>query len=146
MFLSCHVRVWGWIHTQYLPEWKGTPCSKLTQNLKLNSPQLNSSPQSHNWYRNTQNFSQTSQMIELFCKYLYALCIWVYVPVICRRHFRVNSSSILSWMLPEYQGTHCWKQAPNLKFQWLQLSQNAQPLSSKTNTQPFSQTGQIIEL
>ena len=28
MFLSCHVRVWEWIHTLQLPECQGTPCSK----------------------------------------------------------------------------------------------------------------------
>ena len=32
------------------------------------------------------------------------------------------------------------------KLQWLQLDSNPQPLSSKTNTQPFSQTDQMIEL
>ena len=30
--------------------------------------------------------------------------------------------------------------------EWLQLDSNPQPLSLKTNTQPFSQAGQIIEL
>ena len=28
MFLSCHVRVWEWMHTLQLPECQGTPCSK----------------------------------------------------------------------------------------------------------------------
>ena len=31
-------------------------------------------------------------------------------------------------------------------FKWLQLDSNPQPLSSETNTQPFSHTGQMIEL
>ena len=31
MFLSCHIRVSEWIHTLYLPECQGTPCSKQTQ-------------------------------------------------------------------------------------------------------------------
>ena len=33
-----------------------------------------------------------------------------------------------------------------LKFERQQRDKNPQPLSSQTNTQPFSQTGQIIEL
>ena len=35
MFLSCHVRVSEWIHTLYLPECQGTPCSKQAWNLKF---------------------------------------------------------------------------------------------------------------
>ena len=31
-------------------------------------------------------------------------------------------------------------------FKWLQQDSNPQPLSSEMNTQPFSQTGQMIEL
>ena len=48
--------------------------------------------------------------------------------------------------LPECQGTPCSKQVPYLKIKWLQRDSNPQPLSSLTNTQPFGQTGQIIEL
>ena len=47
---------------------------------------------------------------------------------------------------PEYQGTPSSKQARNLQFRWLQLNSKQQPLSSSTNTQPFSETGQMIEL
>ena len=35
MFLSCHVRVSEWIHTLYLPECQGTPCSKQARKLKF---------------------------------------------------------------------------------------------------------------
>ena len=35
MLLSCHVRISKWIHTLYLPEFQGTPCSKLAQYLKF---------------------------------------------------------------------------------------------------------------
>ena len=35
MSLSCHVRVWEWIHTLQLPECQGTPCSKQARNLKV---------------------------------------------------------------------------------------------------------------
>ena len=68
---------------------------------------------------------------------------WLYVLIRSRTRFRVNPHSIV---FPECQGTPCSKQARNLKFKWLQLDSNPQPLSSSTNTQPFSQTGQMIEL
>ena len=55
-----------------------------------------------------------------------------------------SESTICS--LHECQGTPCSKQAPYLKFKWQQRDSNSQPLSSQTNTQPFSQTGQMIEL
>ena len=42
MFLSCHVPVSEWIHTLYLPECQGTPCSKQARNLELMWLQLNS--------------------------------------------------------------------------------------------------------
>ena len=35
MLLSCHVRLSEWIHTLYLPECQGTPCSKQAQYLKF---------------------------------------------------------------------------------------------------------------
>ena len=35
MFLSYHVRVSDWIHTLYLPECQGTPCSKQAWNLQF---------------------------------------------------------------------------------------------------------------
>ena len=56
MFLSCHVRVWEWIHTLQLPECQGTPCSKQARNLKVKWLSLDSNPEffehSHsNWPR-----------------------------------------------------------------------------------------------
>ena len=48
--------------------------------------------------------------------------------------------------LPECQETPSLKQEPNLKFKWQQRDSKPQPLSSKTNTQPFSETGQMIKL
>ena len=35
MLLSCHVRVWEWIYTLYLPECQGTPSSKQARYLKF---------------------------------------------------------------------------------------------------------------
>ena len=50
------------------------------------------------------------------------------------------------YSVSEFQGTPWSKQAPYLTFKWQQRDWNPQPLSSETNTQPFSQTGQMIEL
>ena len=56
--------------------------------------------------------------------------------ITCRFH---SESALCS--LPECQETPCSKQALYLKFRWRQQNSNLQPLSSQTNTQPFSQTG-----
>ena len=57
---------------------------------------------------------------------------------------------ILEWIhtlyFSECQGFSCSKQARYIKFKWLQWDSNPQTLSSQINTQPFGQTGQIIEL
>ena len=45
IFLSCHVRVWQWIHTLQLPEYQGTPCSKQPPYLKNEWLQRDSNPQ-----------------------------------------------------------------------------------------------------
>ena len=45
MFLSCHVRISEWIHTLYLPECQGTPCSNQARNLKFKWLQLDSNPE-----------------------------------------------------------------------------------------------------
>ena len=50
------------------------------------------------------------------------------------------------YSLPECQGTPCLKQAPYLRFKWLQNGSNPEPPSSSTNTQTFSQPAQMIEL
>ena len=52
---------------------------------------------------------------------------------------------IRTLQMPECQETPCSKKASYLKIKWLQRDSNPQPLSSSTNTQPFSQTGQMIE-
>ena len=45
MLLSCHVRISEWTHTLYLPECKGTLCSKQTRYLKFKWLQRDSNPQ-----------------------------------------------------------------------------------------------------
>ena len=46
MLLSCHVRVWEWIHTLQLPECQGTNFSKQAPFLKIKWLQQDSKPQS----------------------------------------------------------------------------------------------------
>ena len=98
MFLSCHVRVWEWIHTLQLPECKGTPCSKQAPYLQIKWLQRDSNPQSLSVETNTQPFSQTGQMIELSCEYLSVRCIWSYVFIMSRSSFRVNPHSTVGWI------------------------------------------------
>ena len=45
MLLSCHVRVWEWIHTLQLRECQGTPCSNEAPYLKIKWLQRDSKPQ-----------------------------------------------------------------------------------------------------
>ena len=45
MFWSYHVLVSEWIHTLYLPECQGTPCSSQARNLKFKWLQLDSNPE-----------------------------------------------------------------------------------------------------
>ena len=77
---------------------------------------------------------------------LWVLICTVYLTV-CYYHvmYEFQGESTL-YNLPECQGTPCSKQAPYLKFKWQQRDSNQHPLSSKTNTQPFSEIGQMIEL
>ena len=53
-------------------------------------------------------------------------------------HVRI-SEWIHTLQLPGCWGTPCSKQARNLKFKWLQLDSNPEPLSSSWNAQPFGQ-------
>ena len=73
MFLSCHVHVSEWIHTLYLPEYQGTPCSKQVRNLKFKWLQLDSNPQPFSSQTNTQPFSQTGFLRSVW------LNVWLFV-------------------------------------------------------------------
>ena len=79
MYFSCHVRISEWTDTLYLPEYQGTPCLKQAQNLKVKRLQIHSNPQALNSQTNTQAFSQTGQMTDLFCEYLYVRCICIFL-------------------------------------------------------------------
>ena len=66
---------------------------------------------------------------------------------VCYYHVTYEfQSEFTLYRLNECHGTPCSKQPPYLKFKWQQRETNPQPLSLWTNTQPFSQTGQMIEL
>ena len=75
---------------------------------------------------NTQPFSQIGQMIELGCEYLSVRCIWLYVIIMSRKHFRVNLDPIVGWISKKS------KQTRYLKFKWQQRYSNQQPLGKPT--------------
>ena len=60
-------------------------------------------------------------------------------------HVRV-SWWIHALYLTDCQGTPSSKQVRNLEVKWLQRDSNPEPLSSLTNTHPFGQIGQILQL
>ena len=68
-----------------------------------------------------------------------SMTVWYHVT------YEFQGESTL-YSLPECQGTPCSKQTRYLTFKFQQRDSNPQPLSLKVNTQPFSQTGQTIEL
>ena len=92
---------------------------------------------------NTQPFSQTDQMIELCSEYLSVRCIWLYVLGISRTRFQSEYTHSSSLNVKEL---HARSSRDILRFKWLQLDLNPEPLGSKMNTQPFGQAGLIIEL
>ena len=49
-------------------------------------------------------------------------------------------------LIPKFLATPCSNQTRYLKFNWLQRDSNPQPVRSQTNTPPFCQIGQMIEL
>ena len=72
-----------------------------------------------NWYvYSYQRFAEEVIEVLLFL----TLCS-------CHVTYAFQSQSTL-YSLPECQGTPCSKQARNLKFKWLQLDTNPEPLSS----------------
>ena len=92
MSLSCHVRV----STLY-------SCLNIKELLAQNRHDIWSKndcngTQPHSLWKNVQPFSQTGQMIELWCEYVSVRCIWLYVIMMSRTHFRVYPHYIVSWM------------------------------------------------
>ena len=59
-------------------------------------------------------------MIDLCCENWYVRYIWLHVFIISRAS--LSKSTLYS--LPECQGTPYLKQAPHLKFKWLQRNLN----------------------
>ena len=98
IFLSCQVGVADLIHILYLPECQGIPSSKQVQYLKMKWLQCDSNPQLLNTSTNTQAFGQTDKMIELNCEYLSVRWIWLYLLIMSRTRFRVNSHPIFAWL------------------------------------------------
>ena len=98
MLLLFHVRISEWMHTLYLPDCQGTPCSKQAWHLNFKWLKQDLNPQPLSSKTNTQQFAQTDQRIEVCCEYLSVQCICIYFIIMWNRHFRVNSYSMFSWM------------------------------------------------
>ena len=98
-----------------LPECQGIPCLTQVPCLKFKGQQQDLNPQPLSLKMNTQQFSQTGQMIELCCEYLF----YIVHLTVCYYHvtYEFQSESSL-YSLPECQGTPCSKQGPYLKFKW----------------------------
>ena len=79
IFFSRNVRISEWIHTLQLPQCQATPASKKMRNPKFNWLQLGSN----------------QQQLKLYCEYLSARCIWLYILIMSRTHFRVHPHSIV---------------------------------------------------
>ena len=75
MLLLCHLRVSQWVYPLEFPECQGTSFLKQPPHLKFNWQQPDSNPQPVSSETNTQLFSQSAQMTELFCEYLSVRCI-----------------------------------------------------------------------
>ena len=77
------------------------------------------------WWGTSRNLRANSTS-RFWDKMLQLPIFQLYVLIISRTRFRVNPQSIVAWM----SRNSCSKQARNLKFKWLQLNSNPQPLSS----------------
>ena len=116
-----------------------SPCSDQGPFRKFKWQQQNSNPEPLSTQTNTEPFIKNCQMIELCCEYLSVRCIWVCVIIMFESEYTVYS-------LAECQGTPYSKEARYLNLNWEQGEPNPQPVSMLRNTEPFSETGQMIEL
>ena len=66
MFSSCHIRVLEWMHTLYLPECQGIPCSKLAPNIWSLSDCNGTQTHNHLILKQTLNhLAKTSEWFKL---------------------------------------------------------------------------------
>ena len=68
---------------------------------------------------NTQTFTQTGQMIKLCCEYLSAWCIWLYVLIMSRTHFRVNPLWVIQIWIDKFKDLIIKKQVYKIPIQYL---------------------------
>ena len=123
----------------------------------LNVKEILARSRRHIWRLSDCNGTRTHNHLvrERILNHLAKLATWlssvVSTYLYCSFDCMFLSCHVRDWewihtlQLPECQRTPCSKQASYLKIKWLQRDSNPQPLSSWTKTQPFSQTGQMIE-
>ena len=120
MFLSYHLRVSEWIHTLYLLECQGTPCSKQAQYLKFKWLQQHSNLQHLVPKRTLNHLAKLAKWLRIVMStYLYG----AFDCMLLSCHICV-SEWIQTLYLSECQGNPCSKQAQYLKFIRLQLHSN----------------------
>ena len=142
MFLSRHLGVSEHFHTLQLPECQITPCSSSREFWSLSY--WNGS-RTYNHLVHQGTLIHLSKLVKrLSC----LLSFYLYGPFDCM--FLSCHVCISEWIhtlqLPDCEGTGCSKQVQKLNFKWLELNWNPQPITLKTNTQPFRQTIQMIDL
>ena len=70
VFLSCHICVLEWIYSLQLPESQEKYFLKQAWYLKFKWLQRDLNSQTFSLQTNTKSFSQTGQIIELYCEYI----------------------------------------------------------------------------
>ena len=118
-------------------------CLNVKELLAPNSPKIwrfseCNWTRTHNHLVRKRTLNYSAKMAKLLS---WVVSIYLYGALDCMFlscHLRVSEwIHALYW--PKCQGNPCLKQARNLKFRWVQLDSNTEPVSWKTNTQPFSQ-------
>ena len=123
-----------------LPECQGTPYLKQVPIWSLSDSNVI-------WTHNHLVCNQTLNHLARLARWLgCVVSTYLYGAFDCFLLPCMSSRVNLHSSLPECQGTPCLKQVPYLKFKWQQHDSNSWLLSLQTNTQPFSQTGQMIKL
>ena len=113
ILLSCQVRISEWIHTLYLPECQGTPCSKQAWYLKFMWLQLDSNPQLISLTKLTKWLSCVVSTY-LYCAFDFILLLyhvhmaeWIHTLYLSEFQTTPCSNRRDIWSLRDCNGTRC---------------------------------------
>ena len=79
LLLSCHVWVSEWIHSLYLPEYQGTPCSKQAWNLKFEWLRRDWNPQPLSSNSNVHKLNGWVFVYKLSCCGFMSLTVYTFL-------------------------------------------------------------------